>query len=189
MAHTSSNMAIDADVRAAGDARPRRQPDDAQSGDDLRWAPCSPGRCPTPLGVQRRLDAPGGAYRDRGHRPLLYASSSHLTGTAYLNEAKICRQQDAIEDLVAASRILAQHGVLDAYGHVSARSDKRPDHFIMSRSLAPALVTAADLMELDADSEAGGRQAQRLPRALHPRRDLSRAAGSDGGGAQPFAPR
>ena len=58
-----------------------------------------------------------------------------------------------IDDLVAASRILAQHEVLDAYGHVSARSDKRPERFVMSRSLAPALVTAADLMELDADSE------------------------------------
>ena len=58
-----------------------------------------------------------------------------------------------IEDLVAASRILAKHEVLDAYGHVSARSDGRPDRFLMSRSLAPALVTAADLMELDAGSE------------------------------------
>lgn len=58
-----------------------------------------------------------------------------------------------IEDLVAASRILAQHEVLDAYGHVSARGDRRPERFVMSRALAPALVTAADLMELDADSE------------------------------------
>jgi ribulose-5-phosphate 4-epimerase/fuculose-1-phosphate aldolase len=58
-----------------------------------------------------------------------------------------------IEDLVAASRILAQHEVLDAYGHVSARSDKNPKHFIMSRSLAPALVTAKDLMEHDTESE------------------------------------
>jgi ribulose-5-phosphate 4-epimerase/fuculose-1-phosphate aldolase len=58
-----------------------------------------------------------------------------------------------LEDLVAASRILADQGILDAYGHVSVRSDRRPEHFVMSRSLAPALVTAADLMELDADSE------------------------------------
>jgi ribulose-5-phosphate 4-epimerase/fuculose-1-phosphate aldolase len=58
-----------------------------------------------------------------------------------------------IEDLVAASRILASHEVLDAYGHVSARSDRRPQHFLMSRSRAPALMTAADVMELDADSE------------------------------------
>lgn len=58
-----------------------------------------------------------------------------------------------IDDLVAASRVLAQHEVLDAYGHVSARGDRRPERFVMSRALAPALVTAADLMELDADSE------------------------------------
>jgi HCOMODA/2-hydroxy-3-carboxy-muconic semialdehyde decarboxylase len=58
-----------------------------------------------------------------------------------------------IEDLVAGSRILAMHQVLDAYGHISARSDKRPDHFLISRSLAPALVTAADIQECDADSE------------------------------------
>jgi len=43
-----------------------------------------------------------------------------------------------IQDLVAASRILAAHEVLDAYGHVSARSDRRPDRFLMSRSRAPA---------------------------------------------------
>ena len=66
---------------------------------------------------------------------------------------KISASRTLIDDLVAASRILAQHEVLDAYGHVSARSDKKPGHFVMSRSLAPALVTAADLMELDADSE------------------------------------
>lgn len=67
--------------------------------------------------------------------------------------SKISASRALIEDLVAGSRILAMHEVLDAYGHISARSDKRPDRFIMSRSRAPALVTAADLMELDADSE------------------------------------
>ena len=66
---------------------------------------------------------------------------------------KLSASRGLIEDLVAASRVLALHEVLDAYGHVSARSDKHAERFIMSRSLAPALVTAADLMELDADSE------------------------------------
>jgi ribulose-5-phosphate 4-epimerase/fuculose-1-phosphate aldolase len=66
---------------------------------------------------------------------------------------KLAASRELIDDLVAGSRILANEGVLDGYGHISARSDKRPDHFIMSRSRAPALVTAADLMELDADSE------------------------------------
>jgi ribulose-5-phosphate 4-epimerase/fuculose-1-phosphate aldolase len=66
---------------------------------------------------------------------------------------KLSASRGLIEDLVAASRILAQHEVLDAYGHVSARSDKRPDRILMSRARAPALVVAGDLMELDADSE------------------------------------
>ena len=66
---------------------------------------------------------------------------------------KLSASKGLIEDLVAASRILADQQVLDAYGHVSARSDRRIDRFIMSRSLAPALVTARDLMELDLDSE------------------------------------
>jgi ribulose-5-phosphate 4-epimerase/fuculose-1-phosphate aldolase len=68
-------------------------------------------------------------------------------------KARLSASRGLVEDVVAASRILAQHEVLDAYGHVSARSDRRPERFIISRSLAPALVTAADIMELDADSE------------------------------------
>ena len=82
---------------------------------------------------------------------------------------KIAASSGVIEDLVAASRILAAEGVLDAYGHVSARSDKRPEHFIMSRSRAPALVTAADLMELDADSEplAGDARKGFIERYIH----------------------
>ena len=66
---------------------------------------------------------------------------------------RIAASRALIDDLVAGSRILAQHEVLDAYGHISARSDRRPGHFIMSRSRAPALVSAADLMELGPDSE------------------------------------
>jgi ribulose-5-phosphate 4-epimerase/fuculose-1-phosphate aldolase len=82
---------------------------------------------------------------------------------------KLAASKSVIDDLVAASRILAQHGVLDAYGHVSARSDKRPQHFIMSRSRAPALVTAADLVEWNADSEsaAGDKRKGFIERYIH----------------------
>ena len=82
---------------------------------------------------------------------------------------KIAAGAALIEDLVAGSRILAAEGVLDAYGHISARSDKRPDRFIMSRSRAPALVTAADLMELDAESEplAGDKRKGFIERYIH----------------------
>ena len=58
-----------------------------------------------------------------------------------------------LEDLVAANRILADQGVVDGYGHVSARHDRDPGRFLMSRSIAPELVTVADIMEYDLDSE------------------------------------
>src|SRR5262249_53127938 len=67
-----------------------------------------------------------------------------------------------IEDLVAAYRILAQHGVLDGFGHVSARHNHAPDHFIMSRALAPELVTATDLIEFDLDSNPVGAKGRAL---------------------------
>jgi HCOMODA/2-hydroxy-3-carboxy-muconic semialdehyde decarboxylase len=65
-----------------------------------------------------------------------------------------------IGDLVAAGRILAAEGVLDAFGHVSVRHPAHPDRFLMSRSLAPALVTADDIVEHDLDGagiDANGR--------------------------------
>src|SRR3989442_3253157 len=82
---------------------------------------------------------------------------------------KLSASRQLIQDLVAASRVLAAHEVLDAYGHVSARSDRRPDRFCMSRSRAPALVTAADMMELDADSEPlpGERRKGFIERYIH----------------------
>jgi len=82
---------------------------------------------------------------------------------------KLNASKGLLSDLVAASRILAEYEVLDAYGHVSARSDKRPDRFIMSRAVAPALVRAADLMELDADSEAlaGDKRKGFIERYIH----------------------
>jgi ribulose-5-phosphate 4-epimerase/fuculose-1-phosphate aldolase len=55
----------------------------------------------------------------------------------------------AIQDLALASRILANEGVLDAYGHVSIRHPSDPNRYLMARSLAPALITPADILEFD----------------------------------------
>jgi ribulose-5-phosphate 4-epimerase/fuculose-1-phosphate aldolase len=57
-----------------------------------------------------------------------------------------------IEDLVAANRILADQGVLDGYGHVSARHDRDPNRYLLSRSRAPELIGADDLMEYDLEN-------------------------------------
>ena len=60
--------------------------------------------------------------------------------------------QELIEDLAAASRILAAQGVVDGFGHVSLRHPTVPDRYLMSRSIAPARVTPADIIEYDLDS-------------------------------------
>jgi HCOMODA/2-hydroxy-3-carboxy-muconic semialdehyde decarboxylase len=58
----------------------------------------------------------------------------------------------AIQELALASRILANQGVLDAYGHVSMRHPTDPNRYLMARSLAPALITAADILQFDLGS-------------------------------------
>jgi ribulose-5-phosphate 4-epimerase/fuculose-1-phosphate aldolase len=60
---------------------------------------------------------------------------------------------DLSEDLVAANRILADHGVIDAYGHVSIRSPKDPKRFFLARNIAPEMVQAEDLLEYGLDGE------------------------------------
>jgi ribulose-5-phosphate 4-epimerase/fuculose-1-phosphate aldolase len=55
-------------------------------------------------------------------------------------------------ELALSYRILAEHGVVDAYGHVSVRSPQRPDRYLLSRALAPELVTGDDILEFDLDS-------------------------------------
>ncbi len=56
-----------------------------------------------------------------------------------------------LDELVAGNRILADQGVVDGFGHLSVRHDKRPDRFLIARSMAPGLVTPADVMETDLD--------------------------------------
>jgi len=57
-------------------------------------------------------------------------------------------------DLVIASRTLADHGVIDAYGHATVRSAADPQRYLMARNLAPELVTEEDILEFDLDSNA-----------------------------------
>ena len=55
--------------------------------------------------------------------------------------------------LVTANRILAHEGVVDAYGHISARHPDRADRFLLSRSRSPELVTLSDILEFDLGGE------------------------------------
>ena len=49
--------------------------------------------------------------------------------------------QSIVEDLVTASHILADEGVLDGLGHISVRHPDNPQRYLMSRALAPALIS------------------------------------------------
>lgn len=55
-------------------------------------------------------------------------------------------------ELAIANHILANTGVLDAFGHVSVRHPQRPDRFLLAQSRAPELVQADDILEYDADA-------------------------------------
>jgi ribulose-5-phosphate 4-epimerase/fuculose-1-phosphate aldolase len=61
--------------------------------------------------------------------------------------------QGLIKDLAAASRILANQGVVDGFGHVSMRHPSAPDRFLMAKSTPPALVMPEDIIEYDLDSQ------------------------------------
>jgi ribulose-5-phosphate 4-epimerase/fuculose-1-phosphate aldolase len=76
-----------------------------------------------------------------------------LASAAVAQTAKQPRDPRLIGDLVTANHILASEGILDGYGHVSVRDPANPNRYFLSRSLAPGLVSAADIIEYDLDSK------------------------------------
>jgi ribulose-5-phosphate 4-epimerase/fuculose-1-phosphate aldolase len=75
----------------------------------------------------------------------------------------------AIHDLVLANHILAAKEVVDGYGHVSLRHPNDANRYLLSRSMAPALVTDADIMTFDLGSNALGNDTRTpyLERFIH----------------------
>ena len=63
---------------------------------------------------------------------------------------------DLLRDIVLANRILAHEGVVDAFGHISARHPDDPGRFIIARSLGPELVTEDDLQIFTLDGQQVG---------------------------------
>jgi HCOMODA/2-hydroxy-3-carboxy-muconic semialdehyde decarboxylase len=56
-----------------------------------------------------------------------------------------------IEEIVTANRILANEGIVDSFGHVSARHPDKPDHYLLSRARAPERIEASDIVEYELD--------------------------------------
>lgn len=64
------------------------------------------------------------------------------------------KQLDEARILLArANRIIANEGVLDAFGHVTIRHPTDPGRFLMSRSRGPELVQPEDIHEFTLDSQ------------------------------------
>ncbi len=74
-----------------------------------------------------------------------------------------------VQELVLANRILSNEGVVDAYGHVSVRDDRNPNHYFLARHVAAGLVAAADIIEYDLDTNpvAGSRTDGYSERFIH----------------------
>jgi ribulose-5-phosphate 4-epimerase/fuculose-1-phosphate aldolase len=61
--------------------------------------------------------------------------------------------KELIAEVALANRILGNEGVLDAFGHVSARHPTDPNRYLLSRARSPAMIQAEDILEFTLDSE------------------------------------
>jgi ribulose-5-phosphate 4-epimerase/fuculose-1-phosphate aldolase len=57
------------------------------------------------------------------------------------------------QELAIANRVLANEGVLDAFGHISQRHPTNPDRYLISRYGAAELMEPSDILELTLDSK------------------------------------
>jgi ribulose-5-phosphate 4-epimerase/fuculose-1-phosphate aldolase len=56
-------------------------------------------------------------------------------------------------ELAAANRILANEGIIDAFGHISVRNPNDPGRYFISRHRASELVEPSDILEMTLDSK------------------------------------
>src|SRR5690348_16674390 len=105
-------------------------------------------------GRMRRRCANIAGHRAKVRRTRADIASSGHHMPEFLPKSGGAVATELLDDLAAASRILAMQNVVDGFGHVSMRHPAAPDRYLMARSIAPALVTRADLIEYDLDSNA-----------------------------------
>ena len=111
---------------------------------------CNP-NVPTAIALQAHL-------RNRSFESVRFAVTLDIAGWATHAIARWLEEIatmsfDHINEVVLASRILANGGVLDGFGHVSVRDPADPGCFFLSRARAPELVELADILRFSTDSE------------------------------------
>jgi len=74
-----------------------------------------------------------------------------------------------VAEIVDASRILAHEGIIDSFGHVSARHPNSPGHYLMPRTRAAELVGAEDILIFDLDDALVSKSEARIfaERSIH----------------------
>ena len=93
---------------------------------------------------------------------LLFAAAMLAAAPCHAQSNPTNDDEARIADVVTASHMLANEGILDSFGHISARSAANPEHFFMPRAMAPALVTRADIVEVGLDCKPVAPNAPRL---------------------------
>src|ERR1019366_7526961 len=72
----------------------------------------------------------------------------------YLGETPVLNKlNEAREQLARANRMIANEGVLAAFGHVTRRHPTETSHYLMSYSRGPELVQPEDILEFTLDSQ------------------------------------
>ena len=74
-----------------------------------------------------------------------------VVGSTQLAAAQVMTTDPEAErkaDLVTAYKILVNENILDSFGHVSVRSARDPNIFLMPRAMPPSLVSQDDILEL-----------------------------------------
>jgi ribulose-5-phosphate 4-epimerase/fuculose-1-phosphate aldolase len=119
--------------------------------------------------MRSRECGPKNVMADLRRRTVLHAGLCAAGGSVLapwhlaLGQNSDVRVDDRVEfrRVVAANRILANEGVVDAFGHVSVRDPRDPDRYVMSYARSPALVELGDLMVFAQDGtplDASGRR-------------------------------
>jgi len=93
---------------------------------------------------------------------MVAAALAASTMAAHAQDGAADSNAARIDDLITASHILANEGILDSFGHATVRSVTDPTHFFMPRAMPPALVARADIVELDLDCKPVTANAPRL---------------------------
>jgi len=78
-------------------------------------------------------------------------------------------RETMLDELVAANHILAHLGVIDAYGHISARDPERADRYWITRAMPAREVSRETLVEVTLEGEAVSEAKAKLffERAIH----------------------